>query len=206
MEEFADNVVRWYERERRNFPWRNIQDPYRVLLTEILLIRTNAHEVEKIWHDFFEKYPDIETLSSASESEIADSIASLGLAWRAETIVALAAQLEQIGEIPNNDSIFELPGVGDYVGNAVLCFAYGQKRPVIDSNVQLVLGELFNPEYTDKEPYSSMVENKVLDLMPEGRVQEFYFGLIDLGEKFRQASYSELQKIKGELLEGCEEW
>lgn len=201
MLSFAENVIQWYRENGRDYPWRRIDDPYMILVTEILLLRTRADQVEKMWHDFFEKYPSPEELADAEEGEIREAISSLGLLWRAEKLKNLAEELvnNYDGEVPRDEEVFELPGVGEYVGNAYMCFLHGERRVFVDSNIVNILEELYDLEYSGEGRRSSEIKEKAEDLAPHEHVREYYFGLIDIGNELRSLDEKEREEFLSSL-------
>jgi len=190
---FANKVITWYEKNGRKFPWRSVNDPYKILITEILLQRTKAEQVKDIWYDFFYKFPNVSKLSKVKIKDIKSEIKSLGLIGRANKIKDLSATIinNYNGKIPQNDDIFKLPGVGDYIGNAVLCFAFGKKRVLIDSNIVLVISIIHEINYSGEGRRSKDIRKKVKKLLPDNDFKKFYFGLIDLGDELRKKDNKE---------------
>jgi len=131
---------------RRAFPWRETSDPYRIIVAELLLQQTFARKVVPIYEEFLRRYPSATELARAHASKIRSLILPLGLQYRAKTLKALGRILveENAGKVPDDlRSLLKLPGVGAYTANAVLCFAYGKRRPVVDTNVVRVLQRFF---------------------------------------------------------------
>src|SRR3989442_2444599 len=145
----AESLLNWFKANKRDFPWRDSfanPDPFVILFTEIMLQRTKADQVVPVYVEFVKRYPSFEALRSASSDEVASLFSQLGLAWRAKNLVNLIRVLEERyrGEIPQTFSALrELPGIGDYVAKAVLCYAFGQSVVPIDTNVVRVVSRLF---------------------------------------------------------------
>jgi len=131
--------------------------PYKVLVTEKLLQQTSYGHVLKVFDDFFEKYPTIEALAGSKQTEIESSIRRLGFQrQRAHQFKSLAVKVltEFDGKIPRDrESLLDLPGIGSYVADAVLCYAYGEEIVPVDVNVRRVALRLFRWEWkpTDKD-------------------------------------------------------
>jgi len=184
IEFFRRKVVDFYITQGHRWPWRETRDPYVVLVTELLLQKTTARQVAKIFSDFFSRFPDIETLAKASEADIEAIIKKLGLRKRARFLKELAQHIvKEFGNrIPDTlEGLLKLKGVGLYTANAVRSFAYGMCVPVVDRNVARVLRRFFGlegekPAYADRELWKFAEK-----IMPTSACREFNYGLIDLG-------------------------
>lgn len=122
-----------------NLPWRKWRTPYRVFLAEMLLIRTRADVVGRIYEDVFEKYPTVQVLSQANEDELSELLRPLGLAKRVPYIIRAARHICDMhnGEIPYNiKELLEIPGIGMYTAVAEATFAYG--RPLVPTDVNIL--------------------------------------------------------------------
>ena len=144
---FSSNLLEWYVENGRKLPWRNSIDTYRVLVTEKLLQQTSYGHVIKVYEKFFKKYPTIESLAASESSEIEKDIKRLGL--QRQRAIHLKKVAEKIlknydGKVPNDRKLLlSLPGVGDYIADAVLCYAFGKNIVPVDINVRRVANRLF---------------------------------------------------------------
>lgn len=132
--------VDWYRAHGRDFPWRQLGvSPFSLLVTEMLLRQTQAIAVSKLWHDFTSCYPDAMTLAQANKDVLFDQIKILGLGQqRTSALQAAASWLVEhhSGQVPDSkEELLRIPHVGAYIANAVLCFAYGHKLAVVDTNI-----------------------------------------------------------------------
>lgn len=143
--ELQRTLVRWArEGNLRQFPWRGIRDPYRVLLTEMMLRRTRAEQVTPVFLEFFHLYPDLGAFRSASDEDLRRTLQPLGLQWRIDNILRLKTCLRASDlHSPDLSSLTRLPGVGNYVASAVLCFAFARPAPLIDTNLVRLLSRYF---------------------------------------------------------------
>jgi A/G-specific adenine glycosylase len=98
--QYCSAVVAWWASHARTFPWRETQDPYRVLIGEILLQRTQGKQVVQVYERFLDRWPTLEDLSRARRTSIASVIRPLGLEKRAVTIAAMARSLGGVGFVP----------------------------------------------------------------------------------------------------------
>ena len=143
-EQFRSTLIGWYKRNARAYPWRGQRDPWLTLLAETCLHRTKADQVASVFARLAKLAPTAAALLENSERFRAASW-SLGLNWRTESLIEAARILvDGHGGIPPNDwpALKALPGVGDYVAAAVMCFAYGQPTVLLDTNTQRVARRL----------------------------------------------------------------
>ena len=140
---FRMQLLRWWKTNRRDFPWRRTRDPYRVLVAELMLRRTQARQVVPVYERFLELFPSVPALARADEDEVANVLFPLGLAWRVAAFRAAAQRIEAVhdGEVPDDRAaLLALPGVGDYVADAVRCFAFGEAVALVDTNTVRLSG------------------------------------------------------------------
>lgn len=181
---FIEVIMGWWENNRRDFPWRNTIDPYKILITEILLRKTTATHANSVYKNFFTKYPTIYELADANINELKEIIKPLGLVnQRSGQIVSLAKRVikEYEGKIPsNNESLMDLPGVGKYTCAGVMCIAFKQDEPMVDTNFVRVIGRYFSFKSEKKYTYTDpKLWDFVRRMIPKGKCKEFNLGLID---------------------------
>ena len=130
---FRRRLLAWGRRNRRSFPWRETDDPWRVLVAEVLLQRSRGKTVARVYAELFRRWPDAVALSRARESSIAAVIRPLGLTRRAVTLRAMAREVVRLGRVPTTlEGLRSLPGVGRYAASATLVVAFGKRAPVVD--------------------------------------------------------------------------
>jgi A/G-specific adenine glycosylase len=130
---FRRRLLAWGREHRRSFPWRETDDPWRVLVAEVLLQRSRGNTVAKVYEELFSRWPNAASLSRARESSIAKVIRPLGLTRRAATLRGMAREVVALGGVPRDlDDLLALPGVGRYAANATLVVAFGIPAPVVD--------------------------------------------------------------------------
>jgi len=147
LDQFHESLHAWDAKYRRIFPWRTTDNPFHIMMAELMLRRTQAQQVIKVYEDFIKKYPDAHALANVSTDEVESTLFSLGLAWRVPAFQLIARTLvEQYkGNVPTSyDALVALPGVGDYVASAICCFAFGQAMMIVDTNTVRVAGRLFD--------------------------------------------------------------
>ena len=184
---FSSTLLKWYEQNHRDFPWRKESDPYEILISEILLQKTRAENVVFVFKNFIVKYPNVNKLSTASFVDIKNEIKILGLhTQRSIKIQNLAKILRKKynGRIPDNKKeLLELPGVGNYIANAVLCFAFNCDVPLLDTNIGRIIERVFSVKVTGEERKKIRVWNLIAEFLPEGKSREYNYSLIDFGAK-----------------------
>jgi A/G-specific adenine glycosylase len=146
---FSDKVVEWYKLNKRDLPWRDTQDPYKVWLSEIILQQTRVNQGMPYYLKFLETFPTIEALASATEHEVLRLWQGLGYYTRARNLHKCAKVVVSRygGRFPDNfKSLLELPGVGEYTAAAIASFSFKEPVAVVDGNVFRVLARVFGIE------------------------------------------------------------
>ena len=182
---FVATLLEWHARNSRDFPWRRTSDQYKILISEILLQKTRAENVVAVFNRFVTKYPNAEKLSTASFSELKNEIEILGLhTQRATKLQKLAGILVEKynGTVPSNKKeLLELPGIGIYAANAVLCFAFGYDVPLLDTNIGRIIERVFSVKVAGEERKKSNVWDLIAEFVPEGKSREYNYSLLDFG-------------------------
>lgn len=143
----SDKLIAWYKKHKRDLPWRNISDPYKIWLSEIILQQTQVVQGLNYYIKFTETFPTIMDLANAPEDQVMRLWQGLGYYSRARNLhtAAKSVKINYKGNFPNTyESIKELKGVGDYTAAAVASFAFNLPHAVVDGNVYRVLSRLFN--------------------------------------------------------------
>jgi len=152
MEDFkfiAAKLIEWYRVHRRMLPWRDISDPYRIWISEIILQQTRVVQGLEYYNRFIERFPNIHSLSVADEQEVLKYWQGLGYYSRARNLHTAARYIEEHldGKFPENyKTILSLKGVGEYTAAAIASFAFNAPYPVVDGNVFRFLSRFFAVE------------------------------------------------------------
>jgi len=157
---FQRRLLAWFRRHGRDLPWRRTRDPYRVLVSEIMLQQTPVARVESYYARFLGSFPTVESLARARPARVREAWDGLGYYRRAANLHRLARDVvrDHGGRIPEDlDLLRELPGVGPYTAGAVASFAFEQAVPAVDTNVARVLRRAFHP----RAPKSAAGERKL---------------------------------------------
>lgn len=141
---FAKTIEEWYDKNRRELPWRDITDPYRIWISEIILQQTQVAQGYDYFLRFIRRFPTVEMLSSANLDEVLQLWQGLGYYSRARNLHQAARQIVNLGGFPKDyKNIRALKGVGDYTAAAISSFAYGLPYATVDGNVYRVLARVF---------------------------------------------------------------
>ena len=146
---FSEDLLTWFESEKEEHPWRQTTDPWAILVSEVMLQQTQVATVlgRGFYTSFLQKFPDVESISKASEQEILAAWEGLGYYRRVRNLQKTAnAVLEQHGGTfpQSHEELLTLPGVGPYTAGAVASFAYGLAHELVDANVSRVFSRLFD--------------------------------------------------------------
>lgn len=134
-------LLRWQRKRGRAFPWRQSSDPYRVAITELMLVRTRADQVARIWEGFFRRFPDPQSLADAPDADVMEALRGLGLKWRARLIKDLGSAAARNGGMPLSTD--GLPGMGPYVAGAMRMALRGRGRVPIDVTLARVIARYY---------------------------------------------------------------
>lgn len=171
---FSDQLISWYQVHKRDLPWRNISDPYRIWISEIILQQTRVNQGLDYYLRFVERFPDVETLAAAEEDEILKYWQGLGYYSRARNLHHAARQIMQDfgGVFPTTyPEVLRLKGVGAYTAAAVCSFAFNLPYAVVDGNVYRVLSRLFAIEtpidsHSGKKEFDALAQQLMENSVP----------------------------------------
>ena len=142
----SNKLIEWYAVNQRILPWRNIRDPYRIWISEIILQQTRVVQGLEYYNRFIHRFPNVQSLAEAAEQEVLKYWQGLGYYSRARNLHAAAKTIvnEYEGEFPQEYSdILKLKGIGEYTAAAIISFAWNKPYPVVDGNVFRFLSRLF---------------------------------------------------------------
>ncbi|MFC4246137.1 A/G-specific adenine glycosylase [Natribaculum luteum] len=181
LEAVREALIAWYEDDHRPFPWRRTDDPYAILVSEVMSQQTQLERVEAAWEEFLERWPTTAALAEADRADVVGfwTDHSLGYNNRAKYLHEAAHQVETEfdGEFPTTpDGLQELMGVGPYTANAVASFAFNTGDAVVDTNVKRVCYRAFGVPDDD-----AAFETAANDLMPDGRSRVWNNAIMELG-------------------------
>jgi A/G-specific adenine glycosylase len=185
IEAIQSQLLTWAEISLRDLPWRQVRDPYRVWVSEIMLQQTRVETVIPYYLRWMKQFPTIDALSRADLGEVLKAWEGLGYYARGRNLHR-AAQIvvqEHGGQLPaSREPLLALPGIGPYTVGAILSLAFDQDAAVLDGNVRRVLSRLFAIDDAPREPTTRARLWALAEmLVPEGRAGRFNEALMDLG-------------------------
>src|SRR5919106_4923754 len=143
---FRRRLLAWYRANGRDLPWRRTDDPYHILVSEVMLQQTQVDRVLPKYHEWLDKYPSLAALAAAPEQDVTQTWRPLGYNIRPRRLHAIAREsVERYGgELPGDEATLRsFKGIGAYTAGAVLSFRFGQRAAILDTNVARVLFRIF---------------------------------------------------------------
>ncbi len=186
--EIATSLLKWYRRHRRDLPWRKTRDPYRIWVSEIMLQQTRVAAVIPYYGRFLKRFPSVEALAAAKESDLLECWSGLGYYRRARQMQAAARQIvdEWNGAFPKtHNDLLRLPGIGAYTAAAIASISFNGRHAVVDGNVIRVIARLFDEggdvgrgdtQARIRERAQSLIES-----VPSHQAGEFNQAVMELG-------------------------
>jgi A/G-specific adenine glycosylase len=153
---FSRKLRAWYRANGRDLPWRSTRDPYRILVSELMLQQTQVSRVLDYYERFLARFPSLTSLAAARPRQVREAWEGLGYYARARNLHKLARQVTRRGGEPNEtlpsdpEMLRKLPGIGAYTAGAVASFAYERRAELVDTNVARVLQRAFLPNVDHK--------------------------------------------------------
>jgi len=182
----ATELLTWYERERRDLPWRRPGvTPWQVLVSEFMLQQTPVARVEPVWLDWVARWPTPSATAAASAADVLRAWGKLGYPRRAKRLheCAVAIATDYGDEVPTDvETLLSLPGIGAYTARAIACFAYRQPVPVVDTNVRRVVARAVHGRADAAASSSPRDLDDVAALLPnDDDAPRFSVALMELG-------------------------
>lgn len=183
--EISDILIRWYEENKRDLPWRRTSDPYLIWISEIILQQTRVVQGLEYFNRFTERFPNVAALAMADEDEVMKYWQGLGYYSRARNLHAAAQQImnDFDGVFPRTrEEVLSLRGIGDYTAAAICSFAYRLPYATVDGNVFRVLARLFDIDLSidggEGKKYFTALAQSLLD---ERRPDLFNQAMMEFG-------------------------
>ncbi len=184
-EQFRQNLVEWFNKEKRDLPWRRTSDPYKIWVSEVMLQQTRVDTVIPYYNRFLEKYPTLQSLAYAPQEELLKMWEGLGYYSRARNLQAGVKEVVEKynAKVPENrHDISKLKGIGPYTAGAILSIAYNKPEHAVDGNVMRVLSRVLHIKEDIALPKTRKVfEQAVEMLIDQQHPGDFNQGLMDLG-------------------------
>lgn len=182
---FVNQLISWYSHQKRDLPWRQTNDPYKIWLSEIILQQTRVKQGMPYYLKFIEQYPTVKDLANAPESEVLRLWQGLGYYSRARNLHSCAKTVssELKGVFPLKfDDLLKLKGIGRYTAAAIASIAFNEPNAVVDGNVFRVLSRVFGIENDISDSKSLKVfETKANILIDKKAPGEFNQAIMDFG-------------------------
>jgi A/G-specific adenine glycosylase len=176
---FRSAILRWYDKHRRDLPWRKTRNPYRIWLSEIMLQQTRVAAVLEHYRVFLERFPDVKVLARADEDAVLAAWSGLGYYRRARMLHQCAKELvaNHGGRFPHHAQALQtLPGIGRYTGAAIASIAFNEPTAVVDGNVERVVQRLAGRNLAQQK-----IWQRAQQLLNTSRPGDFNQSMMELG-------------------------
>ncbi len=180
LRDIRARLLAYFDREKRDLPWRAESDPYRIWVSEVMLQQTRVETVLPYYERWVERFPTLEALAEADDEEVLKAWEGLGYYSRARRLHGAARVVREryAGELPGTaEELKELPGVGEYTAGALASIAFGRAVPAVDGNVRRVSSRLFDLP----DPKPGEVRKLAVSLVDPVRPGDFNQALMELG-------------------------
>lgn len=180
-----NRVISWSKENPRELPWRGTnRTPYKILVAEVLLKRTTTTAALRVYGQVIKEWPDIKSLSNARVEDLEKVLSTIGLQrQRAKGLCDMSGFIlkECGGRIPSDyEGLLKVPHIGPYVAGTVMSFGFGHPAPILDSNVERVIKNVF-ADHLPENPKEDVLLDIVKELGPQKDHEFFNWGLVDLG-------------------------
>jgi A/G-specific adenine glycosylase len=185
LEDIHHRLLTWYAAEQRELPWRSTNDPYAILVSEMMLQQTQVDRVLPKYQQFLATFPTLAALAAAPTADVISAWVPLGYNMRAVRLQSIARQViaEYDGRIPDSiEALLKLKGIGRYTAGAIACFAYSKQVATVDTNIRRVLHRIFlGLEYPAPRLNDSQILTLAEQVLPPGDAYNWNQALMDLG-------------------------
>jgi A/G-specific adenine glycosylase len=182
---FRQRLLTWYGRHGRDLPWRKTDDPYHILVSEIMLQQTQVDRVLPKYAEWLDKYPSMEVLAEAPEKDVTKTWYPLGYNIRPKRLQSIAREsvAKYGGQLPSDEAtLLSFKGIGAYTAGAIRSFAFRERAAILDTNVARVLFRVFVAEGDPKSHAMKQHLWKIsATVMPHRQVFDFNQALMDFG-------------------------
>lgn len=175
-------ILKWGIKNQRSFSWRLSNSSYEIFISEFLLHRTRAYQVSEIYDYFIQRYPNFESIAETSKSNLRADLKTIGLNWRIDALYDCAARIshDYRGILPlDKTTLLTLPGVGEYIASAVVCFSTGSIEPVLDTNIVRFIGRFYGLKITDSSRRNKKFKEFILQFLKTENPRQLIYFLID---------------------------
>lgn len=200
IKKFQKMIFNWWQENRRDLPWRHTHDPYRILISEVMLQQTQVSRVLPKYKVFLDQFPDVYHLANASSADVLKAWKGMGYNRRALYLkrTAHAIASEHGGIFPKDEKqLMKLPGLGKYTARAVLVFAYKENIAMVDTNIRQIITHFFFEEKPQKE---SIIQEVADRIVPKGESWEWHQALMDYGAIAMSKVKMQKSKVKKNII------
>jgi A/G-specific adenine glycosylase len=182
---FRRLLLRWYDQHGRDLPWRSTDDPYHILVSEMMLQQTQVDRVLPKYHEWLARYPSLAALAAAPEADVSATWRPLGYNIRPKRLHSIAREAVTTfgGSLPDDRAtLLSFKGIGEYTAGAILSFAFHKRAAILDTNVARVLHRVFVGR-GDPKRHATIRRLWAISeiLVPRARVFDFNQALMDFG-------------------------
>jgi len=181
IRKFQKYIFFWWKTNRRDLPWRRTRDPYKILVSEIMLQQTTVSRVLSKYKKFLIKFPDVGALQKASVSDVLRVWKGMGYNRRALYLKKAAKTIVEdfSNQFPISEQLLsKLTGVGKYTARAILIFAYKKDIAAVDTNIRQIITHFF---FDDKPQKENVIQDVADQLVPKDTSWEWHQALMDYG-------------------------
>lgn len=185
--QFNKLLFSWYKKYGRDLPWRRTKNPYRIVVSELMLQQTQVERVKEKYQEFLRVFPNVEVLASASLGDVLRVWSGLGYNRRAKYLHQMAKTIieEHNGKFPTErQTLLTLPGIGPSTASALGAFAFERDEAMIDTNIRRVLCRVF---FQKRIPKDSELYTFANTLIPKGKGREWNYAVMDIASKYCKA-------------------
>ncbi len=181
--QFQARLLKWYRENGRDLPWRKTSDPYKILVSEVMLQQTQVDRVIPKYHEFLERFPTLKDLATAEPEEVRKTWYPLGYNIRPLRLHGIACETvaRYNGSLPNDtEELLSFKGIGRYTAGAIRSFAFNEDAPILDTNVMRVLHRVFLGS-GDPKAMKAQLWGLSEAMIPKGKGYDFNQALMDFG-------------------------
>lgn len=185
MKKITNELITWYQENKRDLPWRKTKNPYFIWISEIMLQQTRVEAVKEYYQRFIKRLPTLKDLANVEEDELLKLWEGLGYYSRVRNMQKAAKMLVSEGKenLPNTKKeLLALPGIGEYTAGAILSIAFDKPTVAIDGNVYRVIGRVYKIDASISNKATFPIYEEVLQkLLPKQNASDFTQSFMDLG-------------------------
>jgi A/G-specific adenine glycosylase len=197
IKEFQKFIFVWWRKNRRDLPWRQTYDPYKIMVSEVMLQQTQVDRVLTRYTEFIQTYPTVTDLAKAKVSDILRLWKGMGYNRRALYLKKAAEAILEVykGVFPASEqALLKLSGIGTYTARAILVFSFKQDSAMVDTNIRKIITHFF---FHDEKQPEKVIQEVADQLVPKGKSWEWHQALMDFGaiELSRELKVHKVYKV-----------